>query len=320
MSKELLMLLWKNNNKTVQSILCGECSGHKHIYTSLEFSLFLSLGCSHAYGTAIVWQFDDISWIPSTNHSCHEITVLCGTWIDGWMDYGQKSQVDFFSNGGASSLQKRKAKQSSGRNMTIKSLEGAWVARLSAGFGSLLLVDVDKPIYFGRMLYCAQNRGREVSGCCCYSLGYHRFFPKSAGAPQTPEAHRSLWDSYINWSDSQDRQKDFLMCVLQFSMATQREGSALHLVSASVSWREGFVSCGLHMPLRILITWAQSLKCKALRSGVSTGTDAQLPWFSDMLLKSMALRISRLSVFLSNWVAFILLYMGVSAYLSKLKP
>lgn len=45
MPKELLMLLGKNNNnKTVQSILCGDCSGYKHIYTSLSFSYFCLWG------------------------------------------------------------------------------------------------------------------------------------------------------------------------------------------------------------------------------------------------------------------------------------
>lgn len=41
MPKELLMPLGKtNNNKTVQSILCGDCSGYKYIYASLRFPYF----------------------------------------------------------------------------------------------------------------------------------------------------------------------------------------------------------------------------------------------------------------------------------------
>ena len=45
MPKELLMLLGKNNNnKTVQSVLCGDYSGYKHIYTSLSFPCFCLWG------------------------------------------------------------------------------------------------------------------------------------------------------------------------------------------------------------------------------------------------------------------------------------
>lgn len=53
MPKELLMLLGKKpNNKTVQSILCGQCSGYIHIYTSLSFPYFCLWG---EYRTSTVW-------------------------------------------------------------------------------------------------------------------------------------------------------------------------------------------------------------------------------------------------------------------------
>lgn len=89
MPKERLMLLGKkkinqpNNKKTVQSILCGACSGYEHIYASLSSPLFLSLGCLHKYRTSIVGWFtkiSEISWILLSSAAWN----LCGTQMDGW--------------------------------------------------------------------------------------------------------------------------------------------------------------------------------------------------------------------------------------------
>lgn len=82
---------------------------------------------------------------------------------------GTEIRSSFFSNKGASSLQKSKAKENSGRNMTIKVVRGLEeLDRLLdlVLFCCLMLTNL---FISGCILYCAQNRGSEAFGCCCCS-------------------------------------------------------------------------------------------------------------------------------------------------------
>ena len=107
----------------------------------------------------------------------------------------------------------------------------------------------------------------------------------------------------------QDGLKDCFTCVLQFNTATLREGSGpLHLVCVC-KMEEGFISCGLHKELWILIIWAKHFKCPSRRSGILSRNLNKIPLVFKCVVKICGSEDEQaLSIFVKPGCYFFALY------------